>query len=169
MANERELGRTDLTFVDTSPSMRARMLDETSWGRELGWELVRVISDYMSVYEVEPGGLLFSEFARESYLCVLVSGAVHITKEDSNGIKKVMHTLGAGKVLGELGLLDGHPRSATVSAAKKTKVLIFTQNRLAEMMATKPKVASQFILKLARDLSRRLRKTSGMLVDLMNS
>ena len=65
MANERDLGRTDLTFIDTSPSMRARMLDETSWGRELGWEMVRVISAYMSVYEIMMSHICYANLTDE--------------------------------------------------------------------------------------------------------
>ena len=162
-----DLGRTELKFVDTSPSDRAKMLDQTNWSKDMEWDLIREIAKYMSVYQVGPGGILFEEHAKESYLCVILSGGVKITKEDSNKTKKVIHSLGRGKVLGELGLLDGHPRSATVLAAKETRVLIFTQNRLAEMTNNQPKVAAQFVLKIARDLSRRLRQTSGLLIDRM--
>ena len=163
-----EVGKTSMEFVDSSPKERALMLDDTSWSRDMNWELIREISSYMSTYKISAGGTLFHEHAPEAYLCVIVEGKVNIMKEDSKKTKKVIHSIGKGKVLGELSLLDGFSRSATVVAAKDTVVLIFTQNRLSEVMDDAPKSASQFILNIARDLSRRLRKTSGMLVDIMN-
>ena len=164
----KELGKTELQFVQSSRTERARMLDETTWSRNLTWDLIQEISTYMAVYQIEANQLLFEEYARESYLCVIVSGAVSIIKEDSNSVQKVIHTIGAGKVLGEVALLDGHPRSATVTASKDTTVLIFTQAKLTEMIAKKPRVAIQFVLKISRDLSHRLRQTSGILIDAMD-
>ena len=164
----KELGKTELQFVQSSRSERARMLDETTWSGNLNWDLIQEISTYMAVYQIEANQLLFEEYAREAYLCVVVSGAVSIIKEDSNNVQKVMHTIGAGKVLGEVALLDGHPRSATVTASKDTTVLIFTQANLAEMIANKPRVAIQFVLKISRALSHRLRQTSGILIDSMD-
>ena len=167
MANN-ELGKTELQFVQISRAERARMLDETTWSHNLTWDLIQEIAVYMAVYTIEPHQLLFEEYARESYLCIIVSGAVSVIKEDSNNVQKVIHTIGAGKVLGEVALLDGHPRSATVTASKDTTVLIFTQAKLTEMIAKNPRVAIQFVLKVSRDLSHRLRQTSGLLIDVID-
>lgn len=47
--------------------------------------------------------------------------------------------------------------------------MILTAEGLASLSEDKPRLALQFVMMIARDLSSRLRRTSGMLVDYIGS
>ncbi len=54
-------------------------------------------------------------------LCIIVMGAVEVVKNDS-----VVARLEAGNYFGELSLIDGQPRSATVVAVEELTLLTIT-------------------------------------------
>jgi len=147
--------------VDT----RAGALEKTDWSKEFDWKVIRTLADYMTAYQIIREGVLFREHATESFLCILLDGKVRVMKEDSDGNRKELGRLGRGKVIGEMSLIDGLPRSATLIAAEAATVLIFTPADLRRLTSERPEVANAFLLRLGRDLSLRLRQTSGRLVD----
>ncbi|MCH7600491.1 MAG: cyclic nucleotide-binding domain-containing protein [Myxococcales bacterium] len=99
----------------------------------------------------------------------VIRGAVEIVKLDSNGLSKSIARIGPGKTFGEMALIDGRPRSATVRAVSESTLMILDPEGLASLSDDKPRLALQFVLMIARDLSARLRRTSGMLVDYIGS
>jgi len=162
---EEGLGRTDLRFIPMDPEQRASKLDLTDWSNELEWKVIQTISRYMNAYQVHKGGVLFREFSKEAFMCVILSGSVRVVKETSGGKPKVLRRFGAGRVIGEMSLMDGEPRSASLLAAKDTTVLIFTPKDLQKLSQMRPEVAIAFISRIAKEISIRLRQTSGILVD----
>ena len=56
--------------------------------------------------------------------CVYIihSGLVEVTRMTAEGEKKVIADLGENEIFGEMGLIDGLPRSATVTALEDSTV-----------------------------------------------
>ncbi len=71
----------------------------------------------------------------------------------------VLAELGPGDVVGEMGVLDDEPRSATVTALEDTEAIELDASALAEALARFPEAASVML----RVLSRRLRTTDELL------
>jgi CRP/FNR family cyclic AMP-dependent transcriptional regulator len=159
------LGLTDLQFVTTDSLKRAATLDATEWSNEFDWPVIRTLARYMNVYQSQETGVLFHEYARESYMCIVLTGSVRVLKKDSNGRPKELNRFSSGKVIGEMSLLDGQPRSATLVAVETSTFLIFTLQELDRLAVDEPKVAYGLLRKIGRDISLRLRKTSGQLVE----
>ena len=67
--------------------------------------------------------------------------------------------LGANDVVGEIGVLDGGARTATVTAVEQTRTLELHRTLLAVVLIQYPDVAAE----LLRTLSRRLRSTDEIL------
>src|SRR5689334_10958507 len=69
------------------------------------------------------GQLLFRQGDPADALYVVVQGRVRVSALDPSGQEKVFAFLGAGDVVGEMGLLTDEPRSATAMAATDTRLL----------------------------------------------
>ena len=93
-------------------------------------------------------------------LYVIVSGRVRVQRVHAD-LKEplVLAELGPGEVVGEMGVLDGVPRSATVIALEPTRAIELSPQALQETVLRDPTVADT----LLRVLSRRLRTTDELL------
>lgn len=92
----------------------------------------------------EPGNALF----------VIKRGRVKISMDDKSGREIILRIFAAGDFFGEMSLLDGEPRSATVSALEPCQALILFREPFVEFVARRPEV----VMKMLTALSRRLRK-----------
>lgn len=98
-------------------------------------------------------------------LYVVLQGLVKIVFRSERGDEIVLRTLGDEEVFGELALLDGSPRSASVVAVESTLVFMLLRDRLLELMRQHPRLADEF-LRMLGQLVRRLTEQAGDLVFL---
>ena len=98
-------------------------------------------------------------------LYVVLHGLVKVVFTSERGNEIVLRTLGDAEVFGELALLDGSPRSASVVAVESTQVFMLLRDRLLELMRQNPRLADEFLRMLGR-LVRRLTEQAGDLVFL---
>lgn len=141
------------------------MLEDSQMFGDLEWPEIQALAGYMQAYRADRGTTLFREGDGGSYLCLVVKGSVDICKEDRARETKVVATVGSGKTLGEMAMVDGEPRSATAVAAAPTTLAVLTRENFTRLTQEKPGLAAKVLLKVARLLSQRLRLTSGVLVD----
>ena len=69
--------------------------------------------------QFEAGDVIFKEKDPGSSMFIIQSGEVEVSTT-KNHIKVVHAKLGKGVIFGEMALIDGQPRSATVTAIKPT-------------------------------------------------
>jgi CRP-like cAMP-binding protein len=98
-------------------------------------------------------------------LVVICAGLVKVMLASERGDEIVLATAGAGEVLGELAVLDGSPRSASVVAVEDTTVLSLDRVVALELMSTEPAVLEAVLRSLA-GLVRRLTEQTADLVFL---
>ena len=92
-------------------------------------------------------------------LYVILQGRVDVVRE-GEGRQQHIAQLGPGQFFGEMSLLDGKPRSATVIALEDTQCLILPRWDLLRTMRKEPEVA----IHMLEVLSRRLRSVLDVLV-----
>ena len=73
----------------------------------------------------------------------------------------ILAELGPGEVVGEMGVLDGGPRSATVRAIEPTETIELSAEALHELLQAFP----ESTLTLASVLTRRLRSANELIED----
>jgi len=78
---------------------------------------------------------------------LILSGKAEVVK----GGEKLAQ-LGAGNFFGEVGVIDGQPRTADVVAAEETKCWILSQWAMKSVIANHPEVALSMLEELARRL-----------------
>jgi CRP/FNR family transcriptional regulator, cyclic AMP receptor protein len=98
-------------------------------------------------------------------LMVVCMGLLKVVLTSEQGDEIVLVTLGRHESVGELALLDGSPRSASVVAVEPTTVLMLPRAALLELMATHPAVLDAVLHSLGQ-LVRRLTEQTGDLVFL---
>jgi CRP/FNR family transcriptional regulator, cyclic AMP receptor protein len=108
--------------------------------RELG-RVVRAVDEIV----VEPGRTLVEQ-GRAGHECyVIVSGEAEVTR-DANTVA----TLGPGDTIGELAVLDGGPRTATVTAVTELDLLVLGQREFAALLIEVPSLSHKILVNLAR-------------------
>ncbi len=105
------------------------------------------------------GSLLMRQGEPADTLYVILSGRVRVDRSHPDLVLPVpLAELGPGEVVGEMGLLDGEPRSATVTAIEDTETLELDAADLAYTVLRHPEVSTS----LLRTLSRRLRSVDDL-------
>ena len=108
------------------------------------------------------GERLMKQGEKAESMWVILTGKVSVVREHPDLAAPIpLATLGPGEVVGEMGLLDGDPRSATVTAAEATIAMEIPQNALSLLVAEHPDVYSA----LVKVLSRRLRDTNELVAQ----
>lgn len=144
---------------------KANIIDGTTWANEFSFPQVKKLATYMDVYIVPEETVLFFEGDKKPYLVLIAKGKVHVVKFDSNRKPRRIVTLGAGKTIGEMTIIDGEPRSASAITASEATLMVMTAERFATLVKEWPRVAIVLVLKIAKLMSQYLRQTSGRLID----
>src|SRR3954452_3280705 len=83
---------------------------------------------------------------------VLVEGRVKITAPNVHGREAVLAFRGPGDLVGELGSIDGLPRSAGVAALEPVVVLAVTGRDFRRLLETRPGIGIALLKLLAARL-----------------
>ena len=100
------------------------------------------------------GEIIFHEGSVSDCAYVIAMGSIEIYTTTPQG-EKVLGTLGANEIFGEMGLIDGLPRSASARACETSVVFILTYQTFEKLVHKKPKA----LLPILKILSHRLRET----------
>lgn len=127
-------------------------------------DMIDRLAPYMRLEELTPGQTIFEEGDDGKFVGIVASGRLAVDKFNSADERVPLANLHPGRVFGEMALLDGERRSATVTAAELSTVLVLGAESMTQMSAKEPAVALAFYKKLAHNLSKRLRSADGRLV-----
>ncbi len=123
--------------------------------------LVQQVVDRVEWRRLGAGDVLFREGDLADAAYFVVGGRLMVLAANDDGDDQLVAELGRGEVVGELGLLDRAPRSATVRAVRDTTLATFSTNTFEELVATSP----QMMLNVTRGILTRLRKPSTRRFD----
>ncbi len=142
-----------------------RMLENSNIFNDLEWQEIEALSNYMQAYRADRNVTLFREGDSGDYMCLILEGQVDILKEARDAEDRIVSSVDRGKTLGEMAMVDGEPRSASAITASETTLAILTRHNFSRLAQEKPALGVKILMKVARLLSQRLRRTSGILVD----
>jgi CRP/FNR family transcriptional regulator, cyclic AMP receptor protein len=144
---------------------KCKVVERTNWANDLSAKEVETLSRYLHVCTAQAGSFIVQEGQREAYMCLIVDGRVSILKEGAGPSAKQIGSAGPGRVVGEMSLIDGEPRSASVVADEPTTLLVLTGEGFSNLSLEVPRLAVKILLKIAKLISQRLRQTSGELLE----
>ncbi len=115
----------------------------------------------MEQVRLEAGRILFTEGDEGELLYVVSNGELAVTKE-VDGVERELVVLPAGAFVGELSMLNGEPRSATVKARTDCVLRVYDRNSFESLLRNNPSVATRLVYELAE----RLQRSNTMLAEL---
>jgi len=108
------------------------------------------------------GNIVVLEKEMGAALFVIILGKVKIVRTDENGREVILSIFGPGEFFGEMSLLDGLARSASVVALTKAELFMIHRRDFLKLVNEHPKVA----ISLLGELTTRLRKADTQIKSL---
>jgi CRP/FNR family transcriptional regulator, cyclic AMP receptor protein len=88
-----------------------------------------------------PTEAIFLRMDEASAMFAILVGQVQIVIDSIHGREHVLRVLGPGEMFGEIGVLDGRPRSANAIAITRCRLLLLERRNLLELIMSHPAVA----------------------------
>jgi CRP/FNR family transcriptional regulator, cyclic AMP receptor protein len=101
---------------------------------------------------MKKGDVLLHQGDAGDYLIILLDGTIRVSMVASNGREIILDYLEPGSVVGEIALLDGGDRTASVTALGEGQYLKIGAKAFREVLGKHPSVAWRLLGELARRL-----------------
>ena len=138
-------------------------LEQIPFFDDLSEDEMTTLMNYMSLYELEAGELLFKEGEMGQYVCFVVEGKMEVLKKSITGTEINIATISHGYAIGEMSLIDLCPRSATVKAKTKATLAVLPQTAFKIILKNQQAIGIKILTGFARFQTENLRKTSNQL------
>jgi CRP-like cAMP-binding protein len=151
------------------------LLDAPMFGDLNAAELSQVVH-IMQVKRLRPDHLVFSEGDPGDAWYILYEGEVEVVKgfrsfassaANADPVGKVIAVIGPGGCFGEMAILDGSPRSASVRPRVESTAFRFPRASFGELLRQGNLAAYKLVHQMALVLAARQRSTTTRLVELM--
>jgi branched-chain amino acid transport system substrate-binding protein len=131
-------------------------LEETDLFQPFSEEAKGELSRHLQICRFPPEAIVMREGEQGDSLFIIAEGTltVWVTLEDGNSIEIVRRT--TGEVIGEIALLTGEPRTATVKAMTDAVLYEISKQDIAPFMESQP----ELVERLSEILAERKMKTT---------
>ncbi len=143
-------------FWDRNPGLRDHWLLS-----DVATEAIQPLLYVGRMVHFDAGQVIFWEGDASNRIYLLTAGSVQVSAISAAG-NVLLAVASANDVLGEMGVLDGQPRSGTAMALEPTSAYVVPAEQFLELCERSPLVAMR-ILAL---LTARLRRNNGRLCEL---
>jgi CRP/FNR family cyclic AMP-dependent transcriptional regulator len=133
-----------------------RMSDESlanvALFRDLEPETRALLAKSLEQRVFRKGETIVRENEPSTSLFIIQSGSVKISLGGEGGREVTLTVLQPGECFGEMGVIDGQPRSATATAVEDTTALCMTREQFRAQLQLHPEVAFELLAILSRRL-----------------
>jgi CRP/FNR family cyclic AMP-dependent transcriptional regulator len=140
-----------VTDSSTSPEERLARLDLFSG---LNRRRLKKLVERSQVVDHEPGRTIAAEGLGALAFHLILDGQAEVSRDG-----KPIRTLGADEYFGEISIIDGKPRSVTVTAASQMRTLVISYQSFQELLDNEPAFARGLLVLLCsrvREIESRL-------------
>jgi len=156
-----------MSAVSTESEQVAQFLKDVKLFGELGVDSLTRLASCLKTAEFPAGEVIVREGAPGVSMYIIKSGQAEVRKKDPvTGFDFLVAELGEGSSLGEMSLLTGKPRSATVRTVQPAVVFTLTRADFRNLLTQHPEIS----LGMARILAERLESSTKAQIgiDLFN-
>lgn len=137
--------------------------------RQLSAADQRLVLERMSEHRFSAGGAIITRGDPSDGLWLIREGTAHVCLTDPHGRRVRLAVFREGTMVGEIGFLDGAPRSATVEAATDVTALHLARSAFDDLAARRPDIAQHLIANMAIEMAGRFRLTTQRAANRMLS
>jgi len=149
-----------------NPEQVAELLSAEDALTHLSLEEARTVVTFMEP-RFYPSGTTFireGDSGDNGFMALLVDGDVVVERITVSRTDPVtIRVLGPGALVGEMGLVDNEPRSASCTASSDVWCAVLTREAIEAMIAEQPAVAARLLLGVSANIAERLRDTNRQL------
>ncbi len=152
----------DHITLERQVSSAMRVLRDLSVFKSLSDAQLQIVQPFLVPRSFKEGDIVFNEGDPGDGMYFILNGYVSILADSVDGDRtRRLATFAAGVFFGDMAVLEGKPRSATVRAETNSELLFLSNDGFHQLTEQEPLVASQMLLGIARELSYRLRVTTA--------
>ena len=130
---------------------------------------VSLFVEHLQITKVAEGHTIFQEGTTGDAWFVILNGEVSVTKEMVSGPPHVLSHLYAGDSFGEMALMDGAPRMATLYAVEDTMMARLPREAFMQLLRDGQMPAIKLLWAMASVLCQRQRELTQVLSDLVEA
>jgi rhodanese-related sulfurtransferase len=138
----------------TTHDDKKKKLSETAVFRDMPVEMLDEISGVVEDRVVPARTVVFRRGDPGDSFWVIQSGKIRVFRSDDQGVEITLSELGPGQSFGEVALLTGEARSASVETLEETQALVLTKEQFEQVLKSHPEVSLTFIKQLSGWLKR---------------
>jgi anti-anti-sigma factor len=116
--------------------------------------------------EYRVGEAVFRQGEQGNALYVIAQGSASVWLQDARAGERRLMTFSQGTFFGEMALLDGEPRSATITADEPLVCYVLERSAFDRLAAAHPRAGLAILGHLGRELSLRMRRANRTLLEL---
>jgi thioredoxin reductase (NADPH) len=106
-------------------------------------DVVAKTASRMRILTFPPGSVVIREGEPSDRFFVIAKGQAVVVQRDANGAERELDTLGPGDYFGEVGILSGQARNATVRAKTSLEVLVLDDDAFRALVASSQATGDQ--------------------------
>ncbi len=125
-------------------------LNKVELFKPLTVEEITTLANYSAILRYTRGETMVRQNDTGDSLYIIRSGSVEITMTTGKSEPVVLASLGPGNCFGEMSLLTGEPRSATVTALEETQVVVVDKNGLQALLESNPTLVEPLSMMLEK-------------------
>jgi NTE family protein/lysophospholipid hydrolase len=131
------------------PQDKLGELSATPFFASLSPATINELSPQLELTRLPGGEILFCTGDAGDSMYVVLSGRLRIALERNQGKQEIIREISRGETVGELALLTGEPRSATVHAIRDTELVKFSRGAFERAVKSDPRLIGQIAVQLA--------------------
>ena len=153
---------------DLAPEeVAARLLVTASALDDLTLADAMVVVTYMRPRLIAAGTVFIKEgeVKQNDYMLLVLEGDLTVENDMPGAIGEslVVNVIGPGHLIGEMGVLDGSPRSARCTANTDIAAAVLSRTALMRLLKDHPRTGSRLLLAISKRMADRLRETTRKL------
>jgi CRP/FNR family transcriptional regulator, cyclic AMP receptor protein len=160
----------ELQLLDNGDSFRKatyNLLKQSDFFSDFDDDEIGILAKWSRAYSADTGCMVLHEGDKSNCMCVILKGNINIFKNLDNDEQLKIAEVATGESIGEMGIIDGEPFSASAITSEDSVVLLITREDFEDIVNQHRDLGNKLLWKLSRIITARLRDTTARLAMLL--